>query len=381
MNVLKLCKMILPLLLLTGCWSRVEINEQLFVFALYVDQGDQPDTVEITISSPLPTRSISGKGGGGGQGKPYAMINKTGSSIPDTINAIQRDTTRQLDFSHTRAIVVGREYAETGIRDILDWIMREPSLNLSTFILAAAGKAKEITKLAPVYEQMPSFVLMRFEILSNILATTAKDCLIGELGGQGFALTYLNSHLKPMISEQEQLEHWVGIEGAALFRGDQMKGAIQQVESKALAWAMSQIRKPIYTVTWDEGRSKASVIFINPKATKEAYMTSSGPLFKVKLSGMGDMILLKDAKKRSPLEVNRIIINELEELIRNDLNNALQTTQKLGTDVMQFGNILEAKYPNSWDKLRPNWGEHYRDIAEFDVKVNVMVRTSESSAL
>lgn len=380
--MIKICKMLLPLLLLTGCWSRVEINEQLFIFAIYIDKGEEPGTVKITISSPLPNRMLSGnQSGNTGKGSPYAMIDKSGASIPETINAIQRDTTRQLDFSHARVVVVGREYAESGIRDVLDWIMREPSLNLSTFIMAAAGEASEITKLSPVYEQMPSIVLMRFEVLRNILATTAKDCLIGELGGQGFAVTYLNSKVKPMISENEQLEHWTGIEGAALFQKDKMKGTMNQDEAKVLAWAMEHIRKPIYTVTWDGGESKASVLFINPKAQKEARMTDAGPKLTVKLKGMGDMILLKDSKKRSPLEVNRIVVKELEDMIRSDLNDALRTTQKMGTDVMQFGNILEAKYPDAWKKLHPNWSEHYRDDAEFDVKVNIMIHTSESSTL
>lgn len=384
MNAHKLCKMILPLLLLTGCWSRVEINEQLFVFAMYIDQGKEPDTVEVTISSPLPNKMSSGNqgsGGGKGQGNPYAMINKSGPSIPETINAIQRDTTRQLDFSHTRVVVVGQAYAESGIRDILDWILREPALNLSTFLMAAKGEAKEISKLTPVYEQMPASVLMRFEELNNILATTAKDCLIGDLGGQGFALTYLNSSLKPMLSEKEQLEYWTGIDGAALFRKDTMKGAMDQNEARALAWAMQHIRKPIYTVTWDEGKSKASVIFISPKAQKQAYMTPSGPLFTVKLQGKGDLILLKDAKKRDPVEINRIIVKELEDLIRNDMNSALRTTQNIGADVMQFGNILEAKYPDAWEKLHTNWDDNYRDNAEFTVDVKLMIRTSESFTL
>lgn len=380
MNALKLFKVILPLLLLTGCWSRVEINEQLFVFALYIDKGKEPGSVEVTISPPLPNRMQSGKqAGGGGKGNPYAMVNKTGPSLPETINIIQRDMTRQLDFSHTRVVVVSREYAESGIHDILDWIMREPALNLSTFIMASTGEAKKIAELTPVFEQMPSFVLMRFEILNNILATTAKDCLLGELGGQGFALTYLSSGVKPLISEEQKMEHWTGIKGAALFHKDKMVGSMEHDETKALAWAMDHIRRPIYTVTWDGGKSKASVLFLRTNSKKEAHMTDSGPLFTVKLEGTGDMILLEDSKKRSSVELNKIIVNELKEVISTDMKNALRTTQKKGADVMQFGNMLESKYPDIWEKWIVNWGEHYREEAQFEVKIKLLVRNSDSS--
>ncbi|WP_106766507.1 Ger(x)C family spore germination protein [Paenibacillus faecalis] len=380
MNALRLCKVILPLLLLTGCWSKVEINEQMFVFAIFIDKGEQPDSVEVTLGSPLPNRLSPGKQtGGSNDGTPYTMINKTGNSIPETINAIQRDATRQLDFSHTRVVVISREFAESGIRDVLDWILREPSLNFSSFLLASEGKAKQIAELAPVFEQMPSSVLMRFEVLNNALATTARDCLFGMLGGQGFALTYVNSELKPLLSEKEKLERWTGIEGAALFHKDKMKGVMSEKETKALAWALNHIRKPLYTVTWDGGKSKASVLFINTKAKKELHMTDSGPAFTVKLKGTGDLILLKDSGNRTPVEVNKIITHELEQMIRTDMENALRVTKELGTDVLQFGNMIEAKYPKIWSEFVVNWDDRYKDDIQIDVKTKIMVRHSGAS--
>ena len=108
-------------------------------------------------------------------------------------------------------------------------------------------------------------------------------------------------------------------------------------------------------------------------------MTDSGPLFTVKLEGTGDIILLEESKKRSSVELNKIIVNELKEVISTDMKNALRTTQKKGADVMQFGNMLESKYPDIWKKWIVNWGERYREEAQFEVKIKLLVRNSDSS--
>lgn len=382
MKLINMWKTLLPLLLLTGCWSKVEINEQAFVFALYLDKGEQEGTVEVTISSPLPNRLISGQqvGSGSNEGSPYGMVSKSGHSIAEAVNALQRDLSRRIDFSHNRVMVIGKELAEEGIGDLLDWILRERSIDLSTYMMQAPNKAKEIAELTPIYESFPSYVLQRLAIQNNMLTTTAKDCLIGQLGNTGYGLTYLSSGEIPLASENMNIRKWTGLQGIALFQKDKYKGALDLEPSRVLTWASGQIYKPVYNVTWDGGKSKASVLFINTKGYKEAAMTASGPVFTVKLDGTADVLSMKDEKKRSLTEVNRIIVSELYDQIGGYLNEALKTTQEKGADVLQFGNILEAKYPRAWSELKENWAEKYRTEADFNIKLKFDIRNPEAAS-
>lgn len=382
MKLLNIWKILVPVLLLTGCWSRVEINEQAFIFALFFDKGEQEGTVEVTISSPLPNRLISGQqvGSGGGQDDPYAMVSKSGHSIAEALNAIQRDLSRRLDFSHNRIIVLGKEFAEDGIGDLLDWILRERSIDLSTFMMQAPRKATEIAGLSPVYESFPSYVLKRLAIQNNMLGTTVKDCLKGQLGNTGYAMTHLSSGALPEAGEKMKKGNWTGLQGIALFQKDKYKGALDLEQSRALAWASGQIHKPVYNVAWDGGKSKASVLFFNTKGYKEVAMTPSGPVFTVKLGGTADIVSMKDEKKRSVAEVNRIIVSELNDQIGTYLNEALKTTQEKGADVMQFGNMLEAEYPRVWSEFKKEWEEKYRTEADFNIKLKLNIRNPEAAS-
>lgn len=92
MKLIKQAVIILMLLNLTGCWSKVELDELTFIYGLYIDVGKEPGTVEVSISSPLPNRLMSGTqaGSGTGDGKAYTLVSKTARTIQDATIMIQK---------------------------------------------------------------------------------------------------------------------------------------------------------------------------------------------------------------------------------------------------------------------------------------------------
>ncbi|MFS0838575.1 Ger(x)C family spore germination protein [Paenibacillus sp. 1P03SA] len=365
---------LLPLLLLTGCWSKVEIDEQTFIFALYIDQGDSPDKVEITISSPLPNRLMSGQqaGSGAANGKPYAMISKQGSSIPQALMLIQRDLTRKINFGHTRVVVIGRQYAENGIKDLLDWMQREATFHLSTYVNTAPGKAREIAELMPVYEQMPAEVLLKMFLQKTMLDTSAKECLIAEASGHGVATNYLSIGTMKMASENEKPEHWTGIQGVALYSDDKLTGVLPSAEGRALSWALGGLGRQVYTVEWDDGQ--ADVLFNQLTSKKTVRMGPGGPRFTLTLKGDGDLLHKKDPMNREELEINTLIEQKLREKIEKDLKSAFAKTQKAKTDVLKLGMLLDWNYPEFWEKNRENWGDYYKNDLDIEFKCEITIK-------
>ena len=113
-----------------------------------------------------------------------------------------------------------------------------------------------MAELTPIFEQMPSEVLIRFADQHNMITTNLKDCLYAESGNQGYALNYLSAGLKPMVAEQEKLKPWAGIQGTALFRHHKLVATLPMKESLAVSWAVNEVKGPLYTVSWKEGEGK-----------------------------------------------------------------------------------------------------------------------------
>ncbi|WP_156430851.1 Ger(x)C family spore germination protein [Paenibacillus sp. FJAT-26967] len=365
----------IPVILLSGCWSKIEVDEQIFVFAIYVDVGQEPGTVEVTISSPLPNRMMAGQqaGSSGANGKSYAMVSKTDVTIPDAVRQIQKDLTRRINFGHTREIIVGRDYAESGIGDLLDWISKEHSFHISAFLATAPHKAKDIAELTPLYEQMPAEVLRKMNLQRTMFSTSVKEALLAYSSNVGFGTNYMSIGFETMPGENEKMQKWAGIQGAALYQRDKMTGTLDAPEARAVAWATGRLGRQVFSVTWDEGKSRGGVLLDQLKATRKVKMTERGPQFTIHLEATGNLIYSKDMKRRSDTERTLMIAKLLASKIEKDLNSAIRLTKKYGSDTLKLGLLLEWNYPQYWNKVREDWPDYYKTQSDIQVKAKVDV--------
>ena len=169
-----------------------------------------------------------------------------------------------------------------------------------------ARRREKVAELTPVFEQMPSEVLIRFANQHNMITTNLKDCLYAESANQGYALTYLSAGLKPMVADQEKLEPWAGIQGTALFRKHKLVATLPMKESLAVSWGVNELKGPLYTVSWNE-EGKASVFLIATSSSKSVRMVSGHPVFTVKLSGTGDIIYKNNHKQLDTLQAKELV--------------------------------------------------------------------------
>lgn len=49
--LLKIGLMVILLGSVTGCWSKVELDQRIFVNGVFVDVGEEPGTVKVSIST------------------------------------------------------------------------------------------------------------------------------------------------------------------------------------------------------------------------------------------------------------------------------------------------------------------------------------------
>jgi spore germination protein KC len=363
MKAIKLVCAGLLLLSLTGCWSKLELDEVSFVYGMFVDKGDEPGTIKLTISTILPNRLTSGQDGAGesSSGKMYASITKTADTLTGAMRAIQKDLTRMLRLSQIKVIVIGKTYATDGIDELLEWMRREPYLPLGTYIMAAPREAEELKTLTPLFEQMPSEVLHQFGEMNFVLDTTVKHCEIAEATGLGLAMNYLSFGKEMEENGDKQPRKWAAPQGALLFQNNRMTGKLGLKETLTLGWALNHISLPEYSMQWDGGKTKASVVFVRTKSAISVRMKGKKPLFTVKLSGRASVVSKHDDQNRDDLTFGRELLERLKERISGDMEQVLTETRLAGTDVLKLGSLLEWNYPKTWQSLRKDWSNYYRD--------------------
>lgn len=375
MKPLKLILVLVLLMNLTGCWSKLELDELTFVYGLFIDVGEEPGTVEVTISSPLPNRLVSGtQGGGAGDGKSYSMVSKTAPTIPEAILLIQKDLSRKMEASHLKIIVLGKQYAKQGIGDMLEWFQRQPENSLGTYIMAAPGKAKEIPMLTPVFEQLPDQVLNNMARQKIMFSTTIRDCILSESYHMGYAMNYLSFGKKSETSEQGKTEYWCGVDGVMLFQDKKMKAILKVKEGRSLAWAADHYVQSVDSFAWDDdGKGTATAYFLNDKTSSSVKMTPEGPVFHVKLKGRASITSFKDSKQRKADQLSHLLKTKLQEKAVKEVSETLENVQKAGVDVLQLGMLLEWNYPEEWKRLRDHWEDYYSREARIKVTADFKI--------
>lgn len=380
MKTVKLIVGLAMVLNLTACWSKIELDELTFIYGMFIDAGKEPGMVEVTISSPLPNRLMSGTqgGSGAGDGKAYSSVSKAAATIPEAVILIQKDLSRRLEISHLKIVVIGKEYARQGIGDMLEWFKRQPEIPLGTYIMAAPGRAQEITKLSPIFEQLPDQVLNNFAKENLTFSTTIRDCVLAEASHMGYAMNYLSFGQKPDNADPGKTQYWAGVDGVMLFQNLKMKGILNVKNSRALAWAAGHFAGrtalPVYSITWDEdGKGSASTVFLSNKASTSVKMTPDGPVFHVKLKGRAGITYVKDSENREAEMLSPLILTKLQDKVVKEVTESLDRIKKNGSDVLQLGMLVEWNYPQEWEQLRERWEDYYSKEARIKVSADFTI--------
>lgn len=358
---------------LTGCWSMMEINDRTFVTGIYVDQGEKPDQIELTIMSSLSNRISSSAVSSNMSIQPsYAAISKTGRTIAEAIEKIQTDLTRTVSWGHTRIIVVGNQFAKSGLQPLLEWVNRQPSFHLNTFILVAPKKAKDIVKmLTPVYEQSPSDILLKFAKGQTVLGTTVRDIAKGSLNNQDVAITTLTTGKGSLLSEKGG---WTGTDGAALFHENRMVGTVNKTEAQMLAWVKESLIHPAFSVYLEKKKNPISVSIDDIESNIRPYRKGKSIVYKIKLVGEANLLSAETNLNVMDPRVIHEIEMKLQQVFRQRLLSALKKSQQSQADILQLGSYLDWWHPKEWEKNRSNWGYVYQNQVKFDILPKIKIK-------
>lgn len=363
------------LLLLTGCWSRIEINDRAFVTGMYVDFSEELG-YEVSLGFPLSSRLSSGGGqnvGTGGGGHPYSVVSKRAASIPEAIRKIRSDLSREISWGHCRVIVIGKKMAETGVDPILEFVAREPNFHTKSYIMVAPGRGREISELTPVFERLPSEVLREFAKRRLTLDTSVKDFLEAQARGGDMIAGMLTIGEEVMVSEKGKKSTWVGTDGAALFHQGKMIGTLDVHGMRAGLWIQGKIKSSVISIQSPTDGKTISFLILNSKSKIKPVVTSGRIEFHIYIEAEDNVMSSdSDIDLTDPEQIKRIE-EILAAQLKERLTKAIRKTQSLGTDVFGFGRYLDWHYPRVWNGLEDHWRDTYKE-SEFHVITKVAVK-------
>ncbi len=356
---------------LSGCWNKREIGKIAIVMGFAVDSGEKDDEIEITaqIANTRTIASASENGGGGGEQKPYLNLSSKGEYVFPSIRASVTKSGAKLYMAHNYVVLFGRETAERGLGNYMDFFLRDHELRLDMHLLISHTRGADVLETETGFQSIPALhindLINAQQQLSTGMTVTILDFMNRLAADRGAPLI-------PIIKIEESAgEEVLHMSGTAVFSNDKMIGELDPKETRGYLWAANAVEQAVVMATVEENRVGIEVIRASGSVSPE--IDENGEICMVIRASAKGAIGSERGKQdfTTPEGVEKLLAAFAGE-IESEIRACLEKSKELRADVFGFSDIVYKKHPNRWEQMK--------DFPFYDLPVRIEVKTQLDSS-
>jgi spore germination protein KC len=360
-------------ILLNGCSKdNSELSEINAVMGIGIDiiPGDEPILVTLEIAGTKMNRSDRDTFQKGSNS--IIEVSK-GKTVFGAIENFSKRSSVIEDFSHAKTIILSKEFCESGISEVLDYMDRDRQFRSTNWLFVSDNTAREILESRIANEDITSKgldnMMKQFKKSASILPVNLNDFIIeseSESKTSFIPLIELNKF-------EDKLGGTINVEKMAIFKNNRFIGVLTNEESKSLLWISDNKKGHMGVSPFKEDeQNKDVVVEVYKKSSKIIpYITEQGVRFKIECTGYAVLKEVEDIKISS--EDIKSIENNTESVLKNQLKKLINKSQKeLNADFINFSKNIFNDYPTKWYQMKKNWNHIFPDIkCDISFKINI----------
>ncbi|MCJ7690057.1 MAG: Ger(x)C family spore germination protein [Clostridiaceae bacterium] len=385
MKFKKVLPVILSCILLSGCWDKVEIDRLDFISTIAVDTGEDIDKEKelkninpeepfaegkikkINVTYGFPDMSMLGAEKGGSAQDKY--INTEAYSMEDAVSEAMAKSSRDIYMGHAKLLILSSDLLEhkDTIKEIVDYLQRNPSINRMMDIVVSEGTAEDCVKFKPTTENSAQYYI------SGLMANSKKNSRILSIDLNEFLilLSENGNVLLPRISLDKDKNELI-LTGAAIIKDYELKGyftPLELMDIQILSGKFNLGKKVIFMeghpvdYLIDGCKRNITVKEVGDKLAINVDLTIEG-----QLGGyyVGKKILQKDELDNLQNMFSKSISVECEKVMET-------SKTEFGIDPFGIREHIEKFKPSLWNKIEGEWNEKYNS-SSINVTVNTKIR-------
>lgn len=363
---------VLPLLaavalLLSGCWSQMELTERAFVLALAIDKGGENE-LEVTAQIYKPSSQF-GPPSGQNEEKSFLNVTLRGTSVSNIIRSTKSVTGRHSQFSHIQILLISDEVARERLDDILDFFYRDPEIRLGTTVVIARGRARDyLTGRSMIESTLGSQLFKQLDFSANLagksLNTTILDLAFGLKGESETAML-------PVIRHERDFHQNI-VQGIALAKPDRLVGSISADKAPYLLMLADRYKFGMLEIPCEGDSGLAETVEVL-KSTANLTPGLEGRSASARIEVKIDASISEPACTTIRDTADEAAFaDRIAQYVRERMESVLDTLRKRKADALGIGHRLYLRHPGPWKKIKPEWPEIFaRMPIELDVKVYI----------
>lgn len=227
--------LILCVILLAGCWDKVEIEDRLFVLGIGVDkvkeeEKKQPtDRYAINFVSPIVAAL---KDGGGAGGESFSTYKTVSSIFSFGLNQMYERMDKKLSFQHTRILIFGEDLLKDDglFKEVLDAVGRSHEFHRNMYVFAVPGRAEEVFKIKPKYTSLLAMYI------TGIAENNLYQSSIYRMTGYEMYNNLTNFDGNTVIPSLRASKEEAKVSGVGIIKDYKLIGYLDDKDSETLNW-------------------------------------------------------------------------------------------------------------------------------------------------
>ncbi|BFT72218.1 Ger(x)C family spore germination protein [Paenibacillus sp. P36] len=374
---------ILCLLMLTGCWSRRELNELLIVLGVGIDWEDGEYLISFQVVNPS---EISAQKKGGDR-PPSTLFQGRGKTMFEAARSLTAEAPRKVYMGHLQLYVISEKLARKGIKEFIDNSFRDNELRMDFNIVVARGtKAENILKLYTPLEKLSSHSMKQsLETSQKNWAPTAAitlDETLNKLSNPGYelALTGIQIIGDPQIGESKHnVESFLPpsrfrYSGIAAFKEDKLIGWLDQQESKGYTDITDNLDSTSIEVAC--GEHKYMGIEVTSSDTKLKTKIQNGlPEVNVQVRVEANIVDRPciDVDLMDPATMKHLE-EETKKIVQSNMEATVAHAKQIKSDIIGFGNQVGKEHPAYWEQVKDEWNDETFPKTKVHYDIQVFIR-------
>jgi len=375
--------LILFIFTLTGCYNYTELNQLAIATGFAVDIKDDEYEVTVLISNSQKEAS-SDKGSASA-----AVYRGNGKTIFEAIKDASLAISKQIYVSHIEVLVLSEEVAKNKTLEVVDFFFRYPQTRNEFYVVIAEDcNAGDVFDISTPLETFPSQNISKNLEITNKLQgftyTMTFNEFVTDLIEEGKNPSLPTISIVGSVEDGNKEDNIKQIEPSTylklgmmgVFNGSNLVGISSEDQSKGINFLNDMVKTTLIVTEYNGGYVVVELSQSNTE--KKVEINNGKPKFIISINTTGSIEEVATDLKVDQPEVIEIIKKSSEDEIKRIINEAINYSKELKTDIFNLGSLIYKKDHKLWKEIKDNWEDEILNDVEIEVKVDLDLKTKGS---
>lgn len=370
---------------LCGCWSAKELNNLAIVMGIAIDKHLESDEVDVTVQlakaeetkgSSKRSGSSSGSNDGGEGDNAYINLQNNGHTINDAMKGFNHMLSRRLFLSDNQVIIFGKNIAQEGIKEHLDFLLRFRETRMLVSVFVSEEEASGCLRGKGGYERLPS---RKMGELSKVQEKLSQGIHIDLRKFTTRMMSKTTAPIAPIlkISKDRNIDTITMFE-TAVFKKDKLIGKLNETETRGLAWGINEVKGGSIEISSPKEDKTVSIDITRAKGRIIPIINENEVSILIKIKQEGDIAEETATEDLVTPKAFEELQKATADKIRGEILSAVAKSKMLDADIFGFGDTIYKYYPKKWKEIEGDWDDILKKI---NVGIDVEAKLQRSGRL